>query len=460
MDPVLDLLAALRARDPTWMKRHRKLDTAALFAILVQKRGHRGSVADALASMQLRDQANRGDPEVAQRATPAAVTRALAKMPTDTFKQVHEELVQGAFVQGLMAPPSPSVPRCVAIDGCHLRIPPALAHLRQGCVPTDTPHLLLTCAVDTRTDVILTYDISFQPDERAALLRLVRSGRIARGSCIIADRGYFSSDLWREVTALGMFAVLRVKRTANYTIDAAIGLNERTVSREIAGVPSRIITWREQDPRLKPLLPREPLQWCTDAARGFVRPRYPRPPAGNWFLLTNTLLPPRAVVQMYVARWRIETVYRTLQSKGMGLDKHSGRECTIRHVIAAACLEHLLLRVQELQATQATRRASAAQHKAWASATASKHHRRLVRHLMRHLQPVAPRRRRLPRRHQPHHHPNPPDPAACAMQAFAFFTFAAAAAVHAFNTYTQLHAQLQAQSAALHQPHTRPPTVL
>ena len=126
MDPVLDLLTALRARDATWMKRRRKLDTAALFAILVQKRGHRGSVPDALANMQVHDRAN-GMQEVEQRATPAAVTRALAKMPTDTFKQVHEELVQGAFVQGLMAPPSPSAPRCVAIDGCHLRIPPALA---------------------------------------------------------------------------------------------------------------------------------------------------------------------------------------------------------------------------------------------------------------------------------------------------------------------------------------------
>lgn len=40
MDPVLDLLAALRACDSTWMERRRKLDTAALFAVLVQKRGH------------------------------------------------------------------------------------------------------------------------------------------------------------------------------------------------------------------------------------------------------------------------------------------------------------------------------------------------------------------------------------------------------------------------------------
>jgi len=459
MDPVLDLLAALRARDSTWMKRRRKLDTAALFAILVQKRGHRGSVPDALANMQLHDAANHGDPGAAQRATPAAVTRALAKMPTDTFKQVHEELVQSTLVQGLMAPPTPHAPRCVAIDGCHLRIPPALAHLREGCAPTDTPHLLLTCAVDTRTDVIITYDISFQPDERAALLRLVRSGRIARGSCIIADRGYFSADLWREVTAQGMFAVLRVKRTANYAIEAAIDLDKRSAPLSVAGVPSRLVTWREErDGRLEPLLPSRPLRPCQGPMHNRSWAPIPRPVGGCWFLLTNALLPPRAVVQMYVARWRIETVYRTLQSKGTGLDKHGGRECTIRHVIAAACLEHLLLRVQELQATQATRSASAAQHKAWASATSTKHHRRLVRHIMRHLQPVAPRRRRLPRRHQPH--PPPPDPAPCAMQAFAFFICAAAAAIQLLNTCTQLHAQLQAQSAALHQPHTRPPTAL
>jgi hypothetical protein len=406
--------------------------------------------------MRVHDAANHGDPGAAQRATPAAVTRALAKMPTDTFTQVHEQLVQGPLVQGLLTP-APQAPRCVAIDGCRLRIPPALAHLRQGCAPTNTPHLLLTCAVDTRTDVILAYDISFQPDERAALLRLVRSGPIARGSCIIADRGYFSHDLWREVAAQGMFAVLRVKRTASYAIDAAIGLNERVVGREIAGVPSRIITWREQDPRLGPQLPCAPLQRCTHAERGFVRPRYPRPPPGSWFLLTNALLPPRAVVQMYVARWRIETVYRTLQSKGMGLDKHGGRECTIRHVIAAACLEHLVLRVQELQATQAARRTSAAQNKAWASASSSSHHRRLVGHIMRQLRPVAPRQRRLPVRHHQQARPAPPDPATCAMQAFTCFALAVAAAARAYDTYTQLHAQSQALSAAPHQPHTRPP---
>ena len=451
MDPVLDLLTALRARDSSWMRRRRKLDTATLFATLVQKCGHRGSVPDALLHMQLHDRANLGNPEAVQRATPAAVTRALAKMPTDTFKQVHEQLVQGALVQRLTAPPSPHAPRCVAIDGCHLRIPPALAHLREGCAPTSKPHLLLTCAVDTRTDVILTYDISFQPDERAALLRLVRSGHIPRRSCIIADRGYFSRALWREVHARGMFAVLRVRRTANGAIEAAIRLRQRTVGRNVAGVPSRIITWREQDDRLEPLLPREPLQHCADPDAGPDQPQHPRPPPGDWLLLTNTSLPPRAVVQMYVARWRIETVYRTLQSKGMGLDKHGGRECTIRHVIAAACLEHLLLRVQELLATQASRRASDAQHKAWATATSREHHHRLVDSIMRHLRPVAPQRRRQGQPHShshAHSHSSPPDPTTRAGQAPALLAFAAATAVVlALHAFTQRSAQLRSQSA-------------
>ena len=268
MDPALHVLSALRARDSTWMKRRRKLDTATLFAILMQKRGHRGSMADALHVVQLHDRAN-GMQGVEQRATPAAITRALAKMPTDTFTQVHQEILQSPLMQELMAPPVPNAPCCISVDGCRLRIPPALAHLRQGGTPTDTPHLLLTCAVDSRTDVIVSYDISFQLDERAALLRLVRSGGIPAGACIMADRGYFSGDLWRELSARGMFVVLRVKRSANAEIQAALDLNEQDLSTTVAGVPSRLVTWREgQDEPLDPLLPCSPLQRCGRQGRG------------------------------------------------------------------------------------------------------------------------------------------------------------------------------------------------
>lgn len=396
MDPVLHVLSALRARDSCWMKRHRKLDTSSLFAILVQKRGHRSSIADALHQVQLHDRANI-DRGVEKRATPAAITRALAKMPTDTFKQVHEQFVQGAFMQDLLAPTAPRAPLCVSIDGCHLRIPPALAHLRQGCTPTHTPHLLLTCAVDTRTDVIITYDVSYQPDERAALLRLVRSGSIPRGSCIIADRGYYSQDLWREVNRQGMFAVLRVKQDASKPVRAAIAECKRVTCLAIAGVPSRIVTWSTRlDDSLDPQLPCTPLQQCTPRHMWMhdgTQPLQAWPAPDDWFLLTNTLLPPCAVVQLYITRWRIETVHKTLESTGMGLGKHRGTVATIAHTIAAACLEHVLLRAKELQATQATRRADTSQHKAWVAASSSEHHQQLVDDLMLHLPPVTPLKR-------------------------------------------------------------------
>ena len=395
MDPTLHVLSALRARDSTWMKRRRKLDTATLFAILVQKRGHRGSVPEALHQLQLHDRANI-DRDVVRRATPAAVTRALAKMRIDTFKNVHEELVNDPACIQLRAPP-PHAPLCISVDGCHLRIPPAIAHLREGCAPTATPHLLLTCAVDTRTDVVLTYDVSYQPDERAALLRLVRSGRIPNGSCIITDRGYFSADVWREINDRGMHAVMRVKRGANTHIKLTAQEQQRARGMCTAGVPSMLITWSEQhDGKLPGRLPSVALQRC-GAHHMWMHDHLPRlpytPVANDWFLLTNTLLPPHAVVQMYVTRWRIETVHKTLESTGMGLGKHRGSEHTIRHVIAAAILEHLLLRIRELQATQHTRSGSLEQHRAWASSTSSEHHMQLVDNLMLHLPPVTPLQR-------------------------------------------------------------------
>jgi hypothetical protein len=77
----------------------------------------------------------------------------------------------------------------------------------------------------------------------------------------------------------------------------------------------------------------------------------------------------------------------------MGLGRHRGKECTIRHVIAAAILEHLLLRIRELQATQHTRRGRLEQHRAWVSSTSSEHHRQLVDNLVLHLPPVTPLQR-------------------------------------------------------------------
>jgi hypothetical protein len=253
-----------------------------------------------------------------------------------------------------------------------MRIPPALSHLREGRQPTETPHLLLTCAVDTRTDIILTYDISFQPDERAALLRLLHSGKTPRGSCFIAGRGYFSADVWRELDACGMLAVFRVKKTANAEIENALERRRRHTSVTIGDVPSRIATWsRQWDGLLKARLPNRQLRQCgAHTPTWDTLPLCYVPVADNWFLLTNTRLPPRALVQIYLSRWRIETVHKTLQSGGMGLGKNQGSEASIMHTTQAACLEHLVLRVQELQATHLARRANSGRlHKAWASAS-------------------------------------------------------------------------------------------
>jgi hypothetical protein len=314
MDPVIEVLSALRARDCTWMKRRRKLDTATLFAILAQKRGNRASISESLYSMQLHDRAN-VDRDVMLRATPAAVSRALAKLPINTFKCVHEELVQHFAVQSLLARPRTNAPLYISVDGCHMRIPPALSHLRLGCQPTNTPHLLLTCAVDTRTDTILTYDISYQPDERAALLRLLHSGKIPHGSCVIADRGYFSADVWRELNALEMFAVFRVKRSANTEIESALGRTRRLSSIVTGDVPSRIATWSQQwDELLTAGLPDTPLQRCTAHSLWISPQLHYAPVPDDWFLLTNTRLTPHALVQLYLSRWRIETVHKTLPS--------------------------------------------------------------------------------------------------------------------------------------------------
>lgn len=166
----------------------------------------------------------------------------------------------------------------------------------------------------------------------------------------------------------------------------------------------------------------------------------------SWFLLTNTLLPPDTVVQLYVARWRIETVYRTLQTTGLGLGKHRGNESTIRHVVAAACLEHLLLRARELQATHEARMADAAQHQAWASATSSTHHQAIADTIMQHLPPVRPLRRCPPPLHDP------------VLRAYSRLTATIAKYTRLFGECQRVLSNLQAHATALAASHPQSAT--
>ena len=224
--PEIDIIGTLErhlnAQDCTWQQRKRMLNTLSIFCILTSKQGRKHSVFEALGTLFHRVL----PPPRAATITPAAVCKALQKLPLNTFSTVNTNLIHEMsnqpFLQQLRPP---GHPLCLAVDGCKMRVPPNMA--AQGFTgmwrPNGAgPQMLLTAVVDVQTDLIVAFDTSSSLDERAALRRLVRRGNIPPGSIVLADRGYFSFCTWKCLHEHGIKAVLRVKRKACREVQNAL----------------------------------------------------------------------------------------------------------------------------------------------------------------------------------------------------------------------------------------------
>lgn len=396
--PMDALLGHLRAYDALWVQRRRALDTAGVFTLLVAKAGRLGSMADAQDDVDLRAAPHS---PCAAHVTPGAVTRALRRLPLDAFTTIHHNLVHHAYEQPLMANTHhDGHPVYLAVDGCKIRVPPSFRrHGYGGCNKKGTgPYLLLTTAVDVTNDVIVACDISNSLNERAALLRLVTSQRIPPHSCLIADRGYFSIDVWRALHHHNVKAVLRLKRRACTDTNVALATPHRLTPSVIEDIPSRIAVWSAtHDHRVHGALPPQPPLWCDHHAAT-------QPPSTplerditkhDWVLITNTTLAVQHLVALYRLRWRVETVFRTLQSTfGAGLNR--GGLHAVHHTITAACLLHLVSRLMDVRTTYTQRvhlisTQQHAPHKPWAR-PARKHRRTILEQLTPALryQPATP----------------------------------------------------------------------
>ena len=95
----------------------------------------------------------------------------------------------------------------------------------------------------------------------------------------------------------------------------------------------------------------------------------------EWVLLSNMALSPQATVALYVMQWRVETVFRTLQT-GFGAGLGRGKVHSIIHGVSAACLLHTMCRLFELaQRWTAWRRLAHRTNPAQAWSRSSTHHR-------------------------------------------------------------------------------------
>ena len=141
-----------------------------------------------------------------------------------------------------------------------------------------------------------------------------------------------------------------------------------------------------------------------------------RPKCSNeWVLLSNVALPPRATVELYRLRWRVETVFRTLQT-GFGAGLGRGKVHSILHTVSAACLVHTMCRLSEIERSWMARRRLARSGRvvrAW-SRSSTYHRVRLVKRLTARLPRCRFSSRMVhsryadslepPRQRTPHHH--------------------------------------------------------
>ena len=295
MDIVQALQYHLNAQDCLWQQRKRVLNSFALFCIFAAKQGRKHSVFEALETLFHQVV----PPPYASTTSPAAVCRALQKLPIQTFSTVNtdmlHEMSNRPFLRHLRPP---GKPLCLAVDGCKMRVPPNMAaHGFTGMWHANGagPHLLLTAVVDVSTDLIVAYDISPSLNERAALCRLVCQGSIPPGSILLADRGYFSFQTWRCLEEHDINMVFRVKRTACKEVGQALKNPHRQQRISINTQIAQLTLWSSTgDHQLTGRVPQTLPPRCSMVAhknRQLRRPMHPN----EWVLLSNMALSPHSV---------------------------------------------------------------------------------------------------------------------------------------------------------------------
>lgn len=141
-----------------------------------------------------------------------ALRAAMKKLPLHAITAIYETLYREHVAAHGDADGSP----ILAVDGPKVRLAPALAKhcFRPQRTSGANPLALFTVMYDVCRGMIASMDISSSFDERAALQRLIRRGAEAQGATLLADRGYFSRELWAEMHEAGILALFPVRRNA------------------------------------------------------------------------------------------------------------------------------------------------------------------------------------------------------------------------------------------------------
>ena len=189
--------ACLKEADGNWIKRSRKMNTSALV---------KGVVATGLSNVGLRQYCKQHTFVSA-----SAISRARKRIPTQVLSAALQSFINMNI--------DTSVPRFFAIDSTKIQLPKCF--IKEGVLPRNSsackPLLMCSTLFDVKKDVPCHIDVVTHHNERKSLTDS-HMNVLRYGDTVIADRGYYSAEVCRQLTSNKIGLLFRVKEKASSEI--------------------------------------------------------------------------------------------------------------------------------------------------------------------------------------------------------------------------------------------------
>jgi hypothetical protein len=247
--------------------------------------------------------------------TTGAISQARVRLGEDTMRQLFTRIAQPLASAGTPGAWLGTW-RLMAIDGVMLDIPDTDANLTvyekaSGGTRRPYPQVKIVGLGECGTHALIDAEIgSIRQGERELAEPLIRS--LAPNMLVMADRGFFSYELWRAFLLAGVDLVWRVTKTIHLPVLQV--LPDGSYLSEIKsfkGPGKTRIPWGKiADPMLATHIPVRVIEYQVDAGDG-------QTPSETFRLITTILDPDQAdaheVAACYAQRWEFESSLREIE---------------------------------------------------------------------------------------------------------------------------------------------------
>ena len=248
--PLIEALEAVaRDCDRGWQQRQRCLNSLliALFVFRLTRAGRHVGYAQVLSELWAQCRTLGIALPQARPVTPAAISRARAKLPEELFRRLH-----GEVLRHLDADPGRhrwKGHRLFAVDGSRLNLPRELCgHGYARPAPNaHYPQGLLSCLYRLRSRLPVDFDLHAHGDERRAAR--AHLAHLEGGDVVVYDRGYFSFDFLAAHLERGLHPVFRLRADACREVArfADGDATDRLARIGPQGLPLRLVKYRIGD---------------------------------------------------------------------------------------------------------------------------------------------------------------------------------------------------------------------